>query len=145
MKYLEQCIREALRLYPSVPYIARKNNETFVVGNYEIPKDTTCLLFFFMLHRDPHYFPNPEVFDPNRFSSDESVGRHPYAYVPFSAGPRNCIGQKFAILEEKALIASILRRYSIQSLIHMNELKLDIAAILKPNSDIKMKFENRFN
>ena len=144
MRYLEKCIKESLRLYPSVPYIARKNNESFFVKDYEIPKDTTCLLLFYMLHRDPDVFHNPEVFDPDRFSSDASVGRHPFAYVPFSGGPRNCIGQKFAMLEEKALMASILRKYRIQSLDQRTDIKVDISVILKPFSEIRLKFSKRF-
>jgi cytochrome P450 family 4 len=146
LKYLEQCIKESLRLYPSVPYVARNNNEPIRIDNYEVPARTTCMVFFYMLHRDPHYYPNPEVFDPNRFDTDATGGqpRHPYAYVPFSAGPRNCIGQKFALLEEKALLAAVLRRYDIRCLTQRHDLKLDIAAILKPNSNITMRFAKRF-
>ncbi|CAG2107240.1 unnamed protein product, partial [Medioppia subpectinata] len=146
MRYLEQCIKEALRLYPSVSYIAREANEDLTIGEHVVPKGTTCMVLFYMLHRDPKVFPNPEVYDPNRFVSDgpDVQSRHPYAYVPFSAGPRNCIGQKFALLEEKALLAAILRRYRIRCLIARHDLKLDYALILKPSSKIPMKFTKRF-
>ncbi|CAG2107241.1 unnamed protein product [Medioppia subpectinata] len=146
MRYLEQCIKEALRLYPSVPLIARQNEQDFSIGEHVIPKGSTCMVLFYMLHRDPKVFPNPEVYDPNRFASDgpDVQSRHPYAYVPFSAGPRNCIGQKFALLEEKALLAAILRRYRILCLIHRDQLELDIAAVLKPRSKIPMSFTKRF-
>lgn len=139
MKFLEQCIKESLRLYPPVPYIARYSEEPFYADKYLIPPKTTCLILIYMLHRDPEFFPNPEVFDPDRFDDV----RHPYAYVPFSAGPRNCIGQKFALLEEKAFLASILRKFRITSLVHRNEIRLDFSAILKSKTEIKMKFDPR--
>lgn len=95
MKYLEKCIKEALRIYPPVLFIARKSTEEFKIKDYVIPVGTTCLVLFYQLHRDPKYFPNPEVFDPERFSTENSNTRHAFAYTPFSAGPRNCIGQRF--------------------------------------------------
>ena len=82
------------RLYQSVPLISRILGEDVEIDGHVIPANTNVVLMKFLLHRDPKTFPNPDVFDPDRFSPNNSEKRNPYAYVPFSAGPRNCIGQK---------------------------------------------------
>lgn len=113
MKYLECVIKEALRLYPSVPYYARRLTEDVTFDDYTVPKDVTVVVFSSKCHLDEKQFPEPKKFNPERFLPENCVKRHPYAFVPFSAGPRNCIGQKFAINEEKVVLSSILRRFKL--------------------------------
>nr|pir cytochrome P450 enzyme, CYP4C39 enzyme - green crab, common shore crab [Carcinus maenas]AAQ93010.1 cytochrome P450 CYP4C39 [Carcinus maenas] len=139
MKYTENCIKEALRLFPSVPFLARELREEAVINNYRIPVGTTVMVITYRLHRDPEQFPNPETFDPDRFLPENVAKRHPYSYVPFSAGPRNCIGQKFAIMEEKIVLSSIMRRFRVESTTRREELKLLGELILRPENGNTVK------
>lgn len=115
MRCLEMCIKETLRLYPSVPIIARILGEDVKIGKHLIPRGCGVFISPYSTHRLPHHFPEPDAFKPERFSPDNSEKRHPYAYLPFSAGPRNCIGYKFAMLEMKSMISSILRKCRVVS------------------------------
>lgn len=86
MRYMEQCIKETLRLYPSVPLIARKLSEDIRCGKYTIPNGSNIMIFPYATHRLHSIYPNPECFDPDRFTPEQCEKRHPYAFIPFSAG-----------------------------------------------------------
>ncbi|XP_017852670.1 cytochrome P450 4d2 isoform X1 [Drosophila busckii] len=116
LKYLECVIKESLRLHPPVPIIGRNFSEDVEIRGKRIPAGTNYSIGIYMLLRDAKYFESPDEFKPERFLNDvddTTTQAHPYAYIPFSAGPRNCIGQKFAILEMKSTISKTLRHFEL--------------------------------
>ncbi|XP_071034567.1 cytochrome P450 4V2 [Parasteatoda tepidariorum] len=115
MTYLECFIKETLRLYP-LTYISREAPEGLKIYDYDVPKESIVVIFIHKLHRDPEVFPNPEKFDPSRFFPENCIGRSPYAFIPFSAGPRNCIAHRFAMITLKTLVANALRHFDIFSM-----------------------------
>ncbi|KAM9770202.1 cytochrome P450 4V8 [Menidia menidia] len=143
LKYLECVIKEALRLFPSVPFFARSLCDDCHIKGFNIPKGTNVIIITYALHRDPRYFPEPEEFRPDRFLPENSAGRPPYAYVPFSAGLRNCIGQRFALMEEKVVLASILRNFSVEACQGREDLRPVGELILRPEQGITIKLEKR--
>ncbi|GBO27378.1 Cytochrome P450 4V2 [Araneus ventricosus] len=143
LKYLDCVIKETLRLYPPIPILARYiNNDTEICG-YQIPKGTTCLVFPHVLHRDEKVFPNPEAFNPDRFLPENSTTRHPYAYIPFSAGPRNCIGHKLALMELLTVTSTILRRYTVESLDHRDKVLPTLTVALSSSIPLRIRIRPR--
>lgn len=115
MELLDRIIKETLRIYPSVAFIQRKLSEVVQLDSqYRLPTGCEVSVDIALLHRDPRYFPEPERFDPDRFLPENVNGRPSLAYIPFSAGARNCIGQRFAVYEMKMLLSTLIRRYRIK-------------------------------
>ncbi|XP_076008751.1 cytochrome P450 4B1-like isoform X2 [Genypterus blacodes] len=112
--YTTMCIKESLRLYPPVPGISRKTTKpmTFFDGR-TVPEGSLVGTSVFGIHRNETVWENPHVFDPLRFLPENTFNRSPHAFVPFSAGPRNCIGQNFAMNEMKIVIAQTLKKYEL--------------------------------
>ncbi|KAE8751809.1 Cytochrome P450 CYP4, partial [Frankliniella occidentalis] len=109
LEYTERFIKEALRLFPPVPLTGRQVHRDTTLASYRLPAGTTLLLNVFGAHRDPLHWPDPLLFDPDRFLPERVRGRHPCAYVPFSSGARNCIGSRYAMMNLKAFLATVLR------------------------------------
>ena len=142
LPYTEACVKEAQRLYPSVSVFTRVTESEFRINpTTSIPAGVNIAIFPSLIHMNADYFPDPERFRPERFLSKDK--RHPFAFIPFSAGPRNCIGQKFALLEEKALLAKMFRKFKITSL-DPREIVVPCASLItKSNAPIRLRLEPR--
>jgi len=140
LKYLERCIKESIRMYPPVPTIVRYMTEDLQLKNCLAPKGSDVMVHLVDVHRDPDFWSEPEKFDPDRFLPEEINNRHPFAYVPFSAGSRNCIGQRFALMELKSVMASILYNYYIEPIDHLRDVEIVADAILRPSKPVQAKF-----
>ncbi|XP_050528839.1 cytochrome P450 4g15-like [Daktulosphaira vitifoliae] len=144
MKFLERCIMETLRLYPPVPIIGRQLYENVKLVNGTIlPLGASIAIGTLKLHRDPVVFPNPDVFNPDHFLPERTASRHYYAYIPFSAGPRSCVGRKYAMLKLKIILATILRNFKVYSTIPENKWKIQGDIILKRSDGFKIRLEPR--
>ncbi|XP_030886825.1 cytochrome P450 4F1-like isoform X2 [Leptonychotes weddellii] len=114
LPFLTMCIKESLRLHPSVTVIARRcTQDVRLPDGRVIPKGSICVISIFGIHHNPSIWPDPEVYNPFRFDPEIPQKRSPLAFIPFSAGPRNCIGQTFAMTEMKVVLALTLLRFRV--------------------------------
>ncbi|PSN31830.1 hypothetical protein C0J52_20869 [Blattella germanica] len=147
MKYLEQVLKETLRLYPPVPFLFRNIEEDTVLDNgYILPQGSYAVIFNFMTHRNPDYYPHPERFDPDRFSSDWITERNPYSYIPFGGGRRICVAYKFGMLEVKTILSTVLRKYQVTQTfggVDALEKSLQAGVVLKPEDGFKIQMTPR--
>uniref|UniRef100_D3TR52 Cytochrome P450 CYP4G13v2 n=1 Tax=Glossina morsitans morsitans TaxID=37546 RepID=D3TR52_GLOMM len=145
MNYLERVICETLRLFPPVPLIARKAEEDVKLASapYIVPKGTTVLISQFIIHRRASVYPDPDKFDPDRFLPERTAQRHYYSFIPFSAGPRSCVGRKFAMLQLKVLLSTIIRKYKVFSSRTDKDFRLQGDIILKLANGFQISLEPR--
>lgn len=114
LRYLDLVIKESLRIYPIVPYFGRKLCEDVKVNGFTLPQHSNVYISPYIMGRSEQIFPDPMKFDPERFDVETTTDKwNPFCYVPFSAGPRNCIGQKFAGYEMKCIVSKIIRNFEL--------------------------------
>lgn len=111
LRYTEQVVQESLRVYSPIHSISRVAVADNAVGGYRIPAGATVCVSMYATHRLPQYWPDPERFDPERFTPEQCAARPRFAYIPFAAGHRNCIGGAQAMVELKLVVAQIAQRY----------------------------------
>ncbi len=142
LPYTLQVIKETLRLYPTAHAIARITAEDTELDGYHLPKHTVMFLDINAMHHRADYFPNPQRFDPGRFSTVNEKRIPKGAYLPFGTGPRVCIGNQFAMMEAHLLLATIMQRVNIR-LLPDQRIERFALATLRPSGPILMQVSRR--
>jgi cytochrome P450 len=113
LPYLDMVVKEVMRLYPAAWGVSREAIEDVQLGPYFMPKGSTIGLTLYFTHHDPQNFPDPERFDPERFSAENEKNIPDYAYLPFGGGPRVCVGNSLAMMETRLIVATIASRFRL--------------------------------
>ena len=141
LPYLDQLVKETLRLYPPIHLGTRTAAMDLEFNGYRIPAGTRVLYSIYLTHRDPRHWPDPDRFKPGRFSPEQNKTRTPYAYVPFGGGPRICIGFMFAEVEVKIVLARLLQQFDLAFTGHA--VHLHMGATLEPRPGVMMRVRRR--
>ncbi len=142
LEYTRMVIDETLRLYPPAWIIGRHALGPDKLGEFDIPKNTNCLIPVYYIHRDPKLWDNPEAFVPERFSRDNSKGRHKFVYFPFGGGPRLCIGNNFALMEMQVIVPMVVRALKLTKPQGFS-FKKDPLITMRPSPHMRMKVSKR--
>ncbi|KAH8370249.1 hypothetical protein KR093_002761 [Drosophila rubida] len=144
LQYLDCVIRETLRMFPSAPVIGRNaSKETQLANGLILPAGSQVVVHVFDIHRNTKYWDAPNEFQPERFLPENSKDRHIYSYIPFSAGQRNCIGQKYGMLEMKTFFIIVLKQFKILPLVDPKDFVFNTGITLRTNNNIKVKLVKR--
>jgi len=136
---MKNIIQETLRMRPPVVTLGRETKNDCVLSGYSIPKGTVLSLMFINAHFDPNFWENPQEFNPERFSTknEQNQNRHPFCYLPFSAGPRNCVGKRFGMQAMMTFLFHIIQSFELQG--DTQGVIMDSSSLLKPKY-FKMSF-----
>ncbi len=142
LKYTEMIAKEAMRLYPPAYAVGREAIEDTEIGGFRVPRNTQLFAFQWVTHRDPRFFDRPNDFEPGRWATDSIQNLPKYAYFPFGGGPRQCIGNYFAMMEVVLLLATIGQRFKF-SLVEGHEVEVLPVLSLRPKNGIKVIVQER--
>ena len=142
MPYSRMILNETLRIRPAAWQLPRTAVEDDEIDGYHIPAGTTITSLIYMCHYHPEEWDNPEVFDPERFQPDKTEKRHKFAYMPFGAGQRKCIGLDFALMEGQLALAMVAQRYKLTKTTEKLA-EPELSTTLRPKGGVTVKLENR--
>jgi cytochrome P450 len=142
LKYTDMIAREAMRLYPPAYGLGREAIEECEIGGFRVPRKTQVFMFQWATHRDPRFFPEPNAFQPERWTEEFTARLPKYAYFPFGGGPRFCIGNTFAMMEIVLVLATIGQRFRLP-ILPDHPVSILPAMSLRPKEGIRVIVENR--
>nr|MBP6824817.1 cytochrome P450 [Acidobacteriota bacterium] len=142
LRYTEMVFAEAMRMYPPAWVIGRRVLNDYQLNGYHVPDRSIILMSQYVAHHNPKYFPEPDRFDPERWTPEAREFRPKFSYFPFGGGPRLCIGESFAWMEGVLVLATLGRKWRMR---HSPEHKVELQPIvtLRPKHGMKMKLERR--
>ena len=142
LAYTRMVIDETLRLYPPAWIVARRATAADTFGPYALPAGANVVISTYVTHRHPQFWEEPARFDPERFSPERAEKRHRYAYFPFGGGPRQCIGNTFALMEAQLILATLAQRYRLR-LVPGHPVEPQALITLRPKHGMAMRAERR--
>jgi cytochrome P450 len=142
LEYTERVFRESMRLYPPAWTLGRQSLSDYVIDKYVIPSGSIILMSQYVMHHNPQYFPNPDVFVPDRWTKEFKSALPRFSYFPFGGGIRGCVGEPFAWIEGILVIATVYRKWKMH---HDPDHKVDLKPLitLRPKYGMRMKLERR--
>jgi len=142
LEYTRRVLQEAMRLYPPAWFIERQAIADDIVCGFHIPAGSLVGISPYTLHRNPRLWPDPERFDPDRFRPELSADRSRFAYLPFGAGPRVCIGAGLAMLDAHLILAMVAQRFTIAS-DPAHTVELEPLTTLRPRTGVRVRLSRR--
>jgi cytochrome P450 len=142
LSLLLRVLKESMRLYPPVPVIARMTEGDDTVDGFAMPAGSYILMSPWVTHRDPRWWPDPERFDPARFTPEQERARPKFAWYPFSGGQRKCIGDQFALVETQVILATLLQRYRLE-LAPGQQVEVEPTITVRPRGGLPMRLVKR--
>jgi cytochrome P450 len=142
LPFTEMVLSESMRLYPPAWFLGRRSLRPYEIGGFTIPRGSLVVLSQYVMHRDPRYYPDPERFDPQRWTPEARASRPKFAYFPFGAGVRQCIGDSFAWTEARLVLAVVAQRWRMRLALD-HPVEIQAVGTLRPKHGMRMTLQRR--